>query len=137
MTRFTEWRKRFFSTGELSNPAISGENADPDQDGNNNLMEYALLGDPTAPDAALTRMVVNFPAAAGGGVLSATYSRRKNASDMAFKVVASSDGRSWEPLDETVTQDHGLTESVTAQDKGPPSAFPQRFVRLQIQHIPG
>jgi hypothetical protein len=41
-----EWQSLRFSLIDQLNPAISGWNADPDGDGMNNLMEYALGRDP-------------------------------------------------------------------------------------------
>ena len=41
---YARWKAARFSLNELSNSSISGDDADPDQDGWNNLMEYALGG---------------------------------------------------------------------------------------------
>ena len=41
-TTFAAWQKLRFSTNDLANAAISGENADPDHDGIPNLAEYAF-----------------------------------------------------------------------------------------------
>lgn len=45
------WLPRFFSASELGLPDLTGENADPDDDGISNLMEYALGQQPRVPDA--------------------------------------------------------------------------------------
>ena len=44
----TEWKSLRFSAVDLLDPVISGWNADPDNDGMNNLIEYALGRDPQA-----------------------------------------------------------------------------------------
>ncbi len=54
MTTIQNWRKANFTAADLLDSVISGDLADPDKDGRNNLMEYALFSDPTVPDTALT-----------------------------------------------------------------------------------
>src|SRR5206468_1466128 len=46
------WRLANFTPAELADPAISGDLADPDQDGFSNLEEYALGLPPKDPDPA-------------------------------------------------------------------------------------
>jgi len=47
------WRREFFSDQDLNNPALEsslwGLEADPDEDGQINLVEYGLVSDPTDP----------------------------------------------------------------------------------------
>lgn len=45
------WRALHFTPAQLADPAISGDDADPDHDGLPNLLEYALGLDPWQPDA--------------------------------------------------------------------------------------
>lgn len=40
------WRAQHFTSAELTNPAISGDDADPDGDGHTNLQEYTAGTDP-------------------------------------------------------------------------------------------
>ena len=44
----TEWRKRYFGEGYLTDPRVSAD-ADPDHDGATNLQEYTVGSDPTDP----------------------------------------------------------------------------------------
>jgi len=48
---FTTWQMEYFTAGEISSPAISGELADPEGDGLPNLLEYILGLDPKAHDS--------------------------------------------------------------------------------------
>ena len=57
-TTFDIWRKLRFSTNDLANAAISGEQADPDGDTIPNLAEYALGLEPTHPDPSPLRALV-------------------------------------------------------------------------------
>ncbi len=52
MEAWEDWLARHFSTAELDDPAISGDLADPDEDGLGNLVEFALGLSPHTPDAA-------------------------------------------------------------------------------------
>jgi hypothetical protein len=48
-TGYHAWLANYFTVQELGNPAIVGQNADPDRDGVANLIEYAFGGDPSLP----------------------------------------------------------------------------------------
>ena len=47
---FQDWQSQYFSSAQLSDPNISGINANPAGDGKNNLLKYALGLDPTVAD---------------------------------------------------------------------------------------
>ena len=49
------WKAQYFTPAELANPAISGDLADPDNDGHNNLQEY-IAG--TNPRDAASRLAL-------------------------------------------------------------------------------
>lgn len=76
------WRTQFFTTSDLTNPAkeatVWGASADPDQDGQDNLMEYALGLDPL--DNETTSLVLQSGLVDSGGQKYATitFFRRKN-----------------------------------------------------------
>lgn len=48
---YASWQSTHFTPEELNDPAISGDEADPDHDGIPNGMEYAMGLDPWSPDA--------------------------------------------------------------------------------------
>ena len=49
---YQQWRQARFPLADLTKPAVSGDAADPDGDGQPNLAEYAMNFDPLKPDAA-------------------------------------------------------------------------------------
>jgi hypothetical protein len=50
---YPTWRQRYFNPDQLASPVISGDAADPDQDGLTNLQEYLCGTDPLAPQSSL------------------------------------------------------------------------------------
>jgi len=52
------WKAQYFTPAELANPAISGDLADPDNDGNNNLQEYVAGTNPRDPTSRLALEVI-------------------------------------------------------------------------------
>ncbi len=60
LTPYEAWRRASFTTGQLADPAISGDAVDPDQDGRNNWMEYVALTDPTNQASVFRITALNF-----------------------------------------------------------------------------
>jgi hypothetical protein len=50
---FVQWLSTRFATSELLNPAVSGFDAEPENDGMSNLLEFAFGGNPKLNVAAL------------------------------------------------------------------------------------
>lgn len=59
---YQTWRTSHFTTAELGNPSISGDQADPDQDGHTNLQEYHAGTNPRDLQSVL-RVTVETPGA--------------------------------------------------------------------------
>ena len=47
------WRAAHFSLGQINNPAVTGEGADPDGDGEDNSIEFNFQTDPTRADSVV------------------------------------------------------------------------------------
>lgn len=123
------WRVQHFGSASASGPAA--ELADPDGDGDSNLMEFALGTHPTtAGPRPVTGSTIS---AAGSAYLAVTFPRRKQA-ELRYVAEVSSDLTSWS----TDTMQAGAPvdldanfEQVTFRDRQPLSNQ-QRFIRVRV-----
>jgi len=128
------WRAAKFSTAELFDPSHSGEYADPDADGLNNLVEYALGREPRATDSAPiseTSVIEEN----GLTYLTLTFARALNAIDLAIQPQFSGDLVHWTATAIQVGPATNLgdgREQVTYRDTVPLTTGTSRFGRLQI-----
>src|ERR1043166_170922 len=107
---FDLWRAVHFSAAELSDTNISGATADPDHDGIENRLEYALGLNPNIPNTPTNGLP---RASLDGGVFSFTYSRLKAASDLSLTVQTSADLKTWTTAAPSRVVDNGLYEIIT------------------------
>ena len=135
-TPYTTWQSSHFTAAQLADPAVSGDFADPDEDGIVNLLEYALNLDPlTASRAGLP---VAAPATQNGTTnLTLTYTEVKAATDLTYVVEVSADLVTWNSgsayTATVAVLDQGTTEQVTTRDLTAISAAaPRRFMRLRV-----
>ena len=135
------WRQSRFGVN-AGNPAIAGDNADPDGNGMNNFIEFALGAQPGDPSSAIKPVtgIVN-------GYLTLTFTRPVSATDVVYTVQVSDDLTKWDDgssysfngdtitntfttqISRTIT---GNMETITVSDNTPASAKPQRFMRLVV-----
>jgi hypothetical protein len=120
------WRWAHFGTN-ANNPAIAGDTADPDGDGLNNLLEYALNTDPLVRNASHP-----WHGAVESGHLTLTYPRRKPPTDVLYLVEAADaiTGPWTNSITEQILSDDGTFQSVKAIDTVANAG--QRFLRLKI-----
>ncbi|MBL9113697.1 MAG: PKD domain-containing protein [Verrucomicrobiaceae bacterium] len=105
-----DWRALSFGAN-ASNPAIAGDEADPDMDGVVNLLEYALIGNPNSPSGAVTTAGVT------ATHCSLTYTRPADAADVSYIVEYSEDLDDWEStgVTQTVISTVGNVQTVRAE----------------------
>jgi hypothetical protein len=121
------WLATNFSESELLDNAVSAPSADPDHDGVNNLIEYALDGDPNdaldapKPTIEVTEAEWQF-----------TYARPANRTDVMFEVEFSSDLQTWSTTGVTHQQIDSTAEVETWQATVDVSGAPKAFFRLKI-----
>jgi len=88
---YDAWKSQVFTVSEAANPLVSGDLADPDKDGFNNLLEYAMNGHPKVASPTLMPTASK----AAGGVVSLLYTRRREALDLDYIVEVSNDMVNW------------------------------------------
>ncbi len=140
-TAYAAWQATRFTTPELADSAISGDTADPDGDGLNNLTEFALSREPRVADsaAAWTTAVQNV---SGTNYLTITFRRRAPALDLAYAVQSTADlagTPTWTPDAVQVgsaTPNGDGTETVTYRDAVASDATPRRFLRVSVTRTP-
>ena len=140
---FNVWR--FAKFGANANSAQAFEDADPDNDGVNNLLEYAADTNPLV--ANLTAQ----PTIGGTDFLTLTFLRNTSATDLVYTVRASGDMAIWEdgstysastviPTNDVTTEvsrtDAGPVETIVVRDNISIASAPARYLRLQVTRVP-
>ena len=122
------WRQDYFGTS--ANAGDAADNADPDNDGINNLLERALGLNPTASNPASDQQQLS----ADGTSLILYYPRSRAATDLKYQVVWSKDLQTWsaEGVTDTVLSSNAATEQHEA--RVPLSLLDpiRSFLRLQV-----
>jgi hypothetical protein len=129
---YQQWRKLLWGVADAANDAVSGPDADPDNDGISNRLEYALGGHPKQSDANVLLPVAGVREIAGENFLTVRF---RVPSGLAAGTVTpqwSADLATWSA---------GLTESgaaadpdgtVTREFRGPVSVASGRRVFLRL-----
>jgi Kelch motif len=126
VTKFTQWQQIHFTTEELSNPAVSGENGDPNHNGLSNLLDYAFTNDPHGSTTKYRAYGIEDETN-----LSFVYPQSVSATDLTYTVQQSFDLATWEGASPTnlTLSDDGVTKLIKAQV---PMSEPRLFLRLHI-----
>jgi hypothetical protein len=137
------WTQTYFSR-DYADSLRAGPTADPDADAFANQIEYALLGDPTLPDASLFSLTHN-PAS---GALSFMFGRNPACDDLDLTVEESNDLVVWNPLARSAggtpftsvqsgwTVHENPTTSDVTVDGIDPSPGSRHFLRIQTTKTP-
>lgn len=131
---FADWQARHFVGADLMNVARSGINADPDNDGLANLLEYAFARDPQVHDAdeAMANAVTDASLALG-------YPCRRDVVDLVYLPEVSGDLMNWQSGAAVLEpQAVGVLDTwldwVTVRDRAKLSAEAgPRFLRLRVE----
>jgi hypothetical protein len=135
------WRFNHFSPAELEDPNISGEDADPDQDGQANIFEYAFNLDPHVPETNRVFVInVEISPLDNEPYFVLNFKRRLPPSDMIYEVFVSDDLIHWESgttyvqeLAPATNDGNNVTETVRVRVKDPIAQTPRRFVKLGVR----
>ncbi len=136
ITTYNDWQQNSFDADQLADPTISGDTADPLDDGLCNLLRYAFGLDPSV-NAADQQPQLNIQLVGSLPYLTLSYRRRSDSTDLNYVVEVSGDlaNNDWAaggvPLDSPI--DNGdATETVTYRDDFPFGFSQQRFMRLRV-----
>ena len=131
-TPVESWRSNHFSAEELGNPALEatlwGNDADPDGDGLVNLLEYACGTDPESSDANPTGFALENE---GGEVLTLTYQRNLEATDVSFLVQKTDSLGSWTGVSDSAVSTAGTIETRKATVSR--DGFDKLWLRLKVE----
>lgn len=135
------WRLLHFSPSDLADASreamVWGDKADPDHDGQDNLLEFALGLDPRQRQASQMAVTPGLVEIAGKKHLWITYKHRKNEPLLQYVPEVSPDKQNWNSGSGFVVEIGRSSidtefESITHQDLVPVSPNSPRFIRLKI-----
>jgi hypothetical protein len=125
---YEAWALAHFGTN-ANNPSISGDFADPDGDGSDNLYEYATASDPNAVDSnGSVSAVIN------GGTYQLTFHRNATAADLTYVIKYSDSLTNWNDLMTYTTATSWLpnVSGVFATETFPQGVPPDSYVTVTI-----
>lgn len=134
---YDAWKFGHFTSSELGNPTVSGDQADPDADRMRNLLEYALNLNPTGSND-VSGLWGTIELVAGNEAFVVRHTRLKNPRDINYFVEVSTDLTTWNSgpafTQEIDAQDdgNGVTETVRVRILSNPNLPGQRFSRLRV-----
>lgn len=133
---YDDWREEFFNPAFPAFLLISAPGADPDGDGHQNIMEYALGTNPS--DATdIPHLQVSISQDAGSDWLTVQYAQRNPQIDYDLVAEFSSDGKTWTPgaLDNVGSPsiDAQGRAVVTKRSTSPLSAADTVLLRLRAE----
>ncbi len=133
------WTINHFTLEELTDPSLSGETADLDQDNFGNFIEYAFNRDPrTAETNASIVSTIEMNTADSKNHINLVYQRRIQRVDVRYGLYISTDLNTWNTgtnyVEEIlVTNDgNGVTETVKARVVAPFDLRTNQFINLRV-----
>tara|TARA_Y100000766_G_scaffold255919_1_gene242339 strand:+ start:92 stop:4141 length:4050 start_codon:yes stop_codon:yes gene_type:complete len=107
------WKLASFNSDQIQDSLISGELADPDQDGFSNLLEYSFGGRPLTKDVNISPSA-KIIGRGGELYLVFTYRQRIGVSDYEYVIETSNDLRSWQEVNNVELDDFSNNQDETA-----------------------
>ena len=128
-SQFEAWREQYFTPAELTNWSLSGDTAEPANDGTPNLVKYALALKPKTP-AATGLPVLGQTTIANKSYLTLSFTQQPSLADITYSVQVSADLINWSAG--PVRTDSGTTNTATYRDTTAIGATPRHFMRLSV-----
>ncbi len=136
---YAAWQADQFTEAELTDPAISGDLADPDHDGVGNLLEFAFGLLPKTPDA-LGLPDSSIVTVGADRFLALTFRRQINAPEISYRVESNSTLAAGWTADAVqvgpATPNGDGTETVVFRDILSLDGHSERFMRVRITLAP-
>jgi len=132
LTAMQIWRAENFSPADLADPTKEsthwGDLADPDFDGLTNYMEFALMGDPNAPDVA----EISPEFIESGSTLKLRYTKGRN--DVIYQVISNDtlDSSSWTSSGVQQSPDPLLSHEGTIIEATVNRGTSRKFLQLEL-----
>lgn len=127
LTPLQTWRQLFFDTSTATGDAA--DHADPDHDGLQNLIEYALALDPKVSGTAAAALIADTTS----GHLRLSVAKNPAATDLIYQVQVAADLSDWknaEGID--VVTEANTASSLIVRDTIPITGAPHRSIRLKV-----
>lgn len=134
---FDQWRKSQFSPADLNDPLISGDLADPDQDGFANLLEFFTGHAPKSRDMEIVTRGVE--TVGSSSYLTLSYNRipANGVTGIPQTSVNLTDWRDGPMfVQETILSDDGLIQTIKARSLTPITGDGKEFIRLKTTRNP-
>jgi hypothetical protein len=134
----SSWRNQYFNATQLADTSVSGHSADPDGDGLNNLLEYALNLDPLT--AGPSPVVATRVSEGANEYLALSFRRRLKEADIDYAPQISDSLDSWNEESGTpyliefgtATNNNDGTETVQYRSSVPYGTSEKEFIRLKV-----
>jgi len=127
---YEQWKAQKFTPEQQADPNISGETADPDHDGIQNLYEYAFNLDPLSADSSAYQYYLL------NNHFTIKYRKIKSARDLTYRIGVKPDLFSpWEYTSCAISDIHDIdanTQLVTATDSVDSMTVTMRFFKLEV-----
>ena len=131
-SQYENWREQTFTPEQLSNSSLSGDSADPAQDGVPNLMKYALGLNPNTP-ATTGLPVIGKVSVNGKTYLTLSFTDQSALTDITYSVQGSSDLQNWQSGPAyAIRIDNGTTSTAVYRDTTAMEDAPRQFLRLSV-----
>jgi hypothetical protein len=130
--QFEAWREQHFTSTQLNDWSVSGDNGDPAGDGLSNLQKYALALDPNT-SAATGLPALGNTLVGSKKYLTLTFTQPRALTDVTYNVEVSSDLQTWQSGSSYVVRtDNGTTDTATYRDLTAVGDASRHYLRLSI-----
>jgi acyl-CoA thioesterase-1 len=130
---FADWQRDQFSEVQLADPAVSGEDGDPDRDGIVNLIEYFAGYQPLAAESSF--MSLGTVEVEGVDYFSITYPRAPGTGlagipELSTDLQVWQSGNAW--LESSADAEADVQQQVTVRSRAAMGSMPREFLRLEV-----